>query len=68
MKTAKTKKENKAAINVKELAAMLGISVPRAYDLTKRDGFPAIRISERRIIIPVEALMQWLGDAKNYNE
>ena len=38
MKTAKTKMEDKAAINVNELAAMLGISVPRAYDLTKREG------------------------------
>ena len=38
MRTAKTEMENKAAINVHELAAMLGISVPRAYDLTKRVG------------------------------
>ncbi len=65
MKTAKTKTENKAAINVPELAAMLGISVPRAYDLTRREGFPAIRVSERRIIIPVEALNRWLYDSAN---
>lgn len=68
MRTAKTKTENKVAINVKELAAMLGISIPRAYDLTKQEGFPAIRISERRIIIPTEALNRWLNDGKNYND
>ncbi len=62
MRTAKTEMEKKAAINVHELAAMLGISVPRAYDLTKRVGFPAIRVSERRIIIPTEALRRWLND------
>ena len=44
---------------------MLGISEPRAYDLTKREGFPAIRVSERRIIIPVDALNRWLSEAGN---
>lgn len=68
MRTAKTKTENKVAINVKEMAAMLGISVPRAYDLTKRAGFPAIRVSERRIIIPTEALNRWLNNETNHNE
>lgn len=62
MRTAKTETANKAAINVQEMAAMLGISLPRAYDLTKRAGFPAVRVSERRIIIPVEALNRWLND------
>ena len=55
----------KVAVSVKEMASMLGISVPRAYDLTKRKGFPAIRVSERRIIIPVEALNRWLSEAGN---
>lgn len=65
MKTAKTADENKAAINVHELAVMLGISVPNAYALTRREGFPAIRVSERRIIIPTEALSRWLNDPAN---
>lgn len=55
----------KVTVNVREMAKMLGISVPRAYDLTKRKGFPAIRVSERRIIIPVEALNRWLAEAGN---
>ena len=55
----------KVAVSVKEMASMLGISVVRAYDLTKRKGFPAIRVSERRIIIPVEALNRWLAEAGN---
>ncbi|MCI8387582.1 MAG: excisionase [Clostridiales bacterium] len=40
---------------------MLGISRPLAYELTKRSGFPAIRISERRIIIPSDKLSEWLS-------
>lgn len=42
------------------MAAMLGISRPVAYELSKKEGFPAIRVSERRIIIPVESLKRWL--------
>lgn len=52
---------DKLAINVPELAKMLGVSRPVAYELTKREGFPAIRISERRIIIPVDKLNEWLA-------
>jgi predicted DNA-binding transcriptional regulator AlpA len=44
------------------MAAMLGISRPVAYELTKREGFPAVRVSERRIIVPVEALKRWLNE------
>lgn len=54
---------NKLTITVDEMSKMLGISRPIAYDLTKKDGFPAIRISERRIVIPVDALNKWLNDS-----
>jgi excisionase family DNA binding protein len=45
---------------VPEVAALLGINLPRAYELTRQPGFPAIRISRRRIIIPKEAFHRWL--------
>ena len=51
----------KMTLSVEEMAAALGISRPVAYDLVKRKGFPAIRISERRIIIPVDKLREWLA-------
>lgn len=51
----------KLTLSVEEMANELGISRPIAYELIKREGFPAIRISERRIIIPVEALRNWLN-------
>lgn len=53
---------DKLTVSVDEMASMLGISRPVAYELTKRDGFPAVRISERRIIVPVEALKKWLNE------
>lgn len=50
----------KLVLDVKELADALGISKPVAYELIRKDGFPAIRVSERRIVIPVEGLRKWL--------
>ena len=51
---------DKLVLNVEELAEVLGVSRPVAYELTRKSGFPAIRISERRIVIPVEGLRKWL--------
>lgn len=51
----------KLTLSVDELAQELGISKPIAYELIKREGFPSIRVSERRIIIPVDALRSWLN-------
>ena len=52
---------NKITLSVGEMSKALGISKPIAYELTRREGFPAIRISERRIIIPLDRLKQWLN-------
>lgn len=56
----------KMVLDVAELAKELGISKPVAYELTKRNGFPAIRVSERRIIIPREGLQRWLESEAAY--
>ena len=53
--------KEKMTITVEEMATELGISRPVAQELVKRAGFPAIRVSPRRIIIPVEALRNWLN-------
>ena len=52
---------DKLTVTVPEMAKMLGISRPLAYELAKKRGFPAIRVSERRIIIPVDRLHAWLS-------
>ena len=38
----------------------MGISRPTAYELCNRKDFPAIRVTPRRIIIPVDGLQRWL--------
>ena len=60
MSMATLMNNKKLVLNVEELADVLGVSKPTAYELTRRSGFPAVRVSERRIIIPVEGLCRWL--------
>jgi excisionase family DNA binding protein len=49
----------KQTISVQELSSMLGISLPKAYELVKKPGFPVIRIGSR-ILIPINAFKEWL--------
>ena len=53
---------DKLTVTVPEMAKLLGISRPLAYELAKREGFPAIRVSDRRILIPVDRLHEWLNN------
>ena len=52
--------KEKYTMTVAEMGERLGISRPMAYDLVNRADFPAIRIGERRILVPVEAFEKWL--------
>jgi excisionase family DNA binding protein len=47
---------------VREVAALLGMCLPKAYELVRQEGFPAIRIG-RRIVVPKEAFHRWLEQA-----
>ena len=38
----------KATLSVQELAAQLGISLPKAYELVKQPGFPVLKIGTRQ--------------------
>lgn len=50
----------KNTISVKELAERMGISLPMAYDLTRREDFPSLRVGAR-ILIPIDAFKDWLA-------
>jgi len=50
----------KATMNPREAAAYIGCGINRIYELCRRTDFPAIRISEKRIIIPIDHLKEWL--------
>ena len=47
-------------------AKKVGISRNLMYELIKKGVIPAIRVSEKRIIIPAEALEKWLNDPENF--
>lgn len=55
-------KNETGALDIRGLAEYLHIGMNAAYDLVKRPGFPAIRITARRIIVPVNALDKWLQE------
>lgn len=50
----------KKVYNVPELAKVLDVSLANAYHLCRQPDFPAIRVSPRRIVIPVDGLNRWL--------
>jgi len=47
-------------MSVKELAATMGVSLPKAYELAAQSNFPRINLG-RRIVIPVEGFKHWLA-------
>lgn len=52
--------EKKAVISVREMAKYLGIGVNVAYELVRRRDFPALRLGEKRIVIPIDLLNEWV--------
>ncbi len=50
----------KMVYSVPEVAKSLGISLSCAYALCRQSDFPAIRVSPRRIVIPVDGLKAWM--------
>jgi len=51
---------DKLTMSVKELAAALGCSLPKAYELTERAGFPCLHLGRRKVV-PVEGFRLWLA-------
>ncbi len=52
----------KAVYNIYEVAALLEINLPKAYELARQEKFPSIRVG-RRIIVPKAAFHKWLEQA-----
>ena len=52
----------KLTVTVDEMAQMLGVSRPVAYQLAHSQGFPSIRVSARRIVVPIDGLKAWLAE------
>jgi predicted DNA-binding transcriptional regulator AlpA len=50
------------------MAQALGIGRNVAYELAQRADFPAVRIGERRIVVPIERLKNWLDQQAGWTE
>ena len=59
VKRMRTATVDKLTISVDEMSARLGISRNSAYELTRVEGFPMLRIGARKLI-NVKALQEWL--------
>lgn len=51
---------SKATISVEQTAKVLGLGRTAAYEAARRGEFPTRRLG-RRVIVPVPALLEWLG-------
>jgi DNA binding domain, excisionase family len=52
----------KSVLNIEEAAEYLGLSRTSMYKLAKSKGFPAVILGERRIVVPIDKLNEWLNN------
>lgn len=50
----------KATMSVQEMALQMGISLSKAYALTREADFPSIRVG-KRVLVPVSEFKAWLS-------
>lgn len=51
---------DQATITIEQTAELLGLGRTAAYEAARRGDFPTRRLG-RRIVVPVPALLEWLG-------
>lgn len=56
--------EKKLVLTVRDLADQLQISMPVAYAMTDKPGFPVVRVGRKKLI-PIADLEIWLSNEAN---
>jgi predicted DNA-binding transcriptional regulator AlpA len=59
--TVKDLSELPVSLKVEDLGRILGISRASAYSLARSKGFPAVRIGEKRVVIPRDRFIAWFN-------
>jgi len=49
-------------MKVDQVANILGISKATAFNLARKPGFPAVRIGEKRIVVPTDKFFEWIDE------
>ncbi len=57
----------KMTLSVSEAAEMIGISKPKVYDLIRDGELPSIHVG-KKIVIPKQAVIDWLSGGVNNGE
>ena len=52
--------ERRITLTVEEVASLLGLGRTAAYEAARRGQIPSRRLG-RRVVVPVPALLTWLG-------
>ena len=50
------------SLNATQISKILRISLPLVYNLFHREDFPAVRVSEKRFIVPKDKFRTWLNN------
>ena len=53
-------RKERLCVSIPEMAEMLGVSRDYGYTLARMEGFPVVNLGEKRKVIPVKALEEWL--------
>ena len=59
--------ETRLTISIDEAAKLLGLGRTAAYEAARRGEIPSRKLG-RRVIVPVPALLEWLGATSNLGE
>jgi len=51
---------DKLILRPKDVSALLGVSLAKAYELWKRDDFPGKRLSTRCYFVTTDSFIRWL--------
>ena len=59
--------ESRLTVSIEEAAALLGLGRTACYEAARRGQIPTRRLG-RRLIVPVPALLEWLGAPGSLHE
>ena len=58
--TLNSQNQEKFCISIEEMAQRCGVGRSTAYEWSRTEGFPVIRIGKKRLLVPIAALERWL--------